>query len=131
VATRVLLLDGHGGARLFHTDVSSVLAELARERRARAAARTERRAASDARPAAAPPRPRRITPWQERELAELEAAIPEVEAKLAALDARLADPSLYAGPGETVQAVVDERTGLEAELARLYARWEELESLRA
>ena len=131
VATRVLLLDGHGGARLFHTDVSSVLAELARERRARAAARTERRAANDARPAAPPPRPRRITPWQERELAELEAAIPEVEAKLAALDAQLADPSLYAGPGEAVQAVVDERTGLEAELARLYARWEELESLRA
>jgi ATP-binding cassette subfamily F protein uup len=131
VATRILYLDGKGGARVHHGDLSGLLAILASERDAVRA--SERTASVRAAPAPAAPRsgkPRRLTPWQERELAEVEAAIAEREARRAALDAHLAAPELWKGPREVADAVQAERAALENELADLYGRWESLESIR-
>jgi len=129
VATKILYLDGRGGARLHHGDMSALLVEIARERDASRAAEMARRAAPQA--AAKPSqRPRRITPWQQKELDELEARIPVLEAEIAALDGQLSDPRLYSGANPRVTEVRGQRATLAAELARLYARWEELESLR-
>jgi ATP-binding cassette subfamily F protein uup len=129
VATKILHLDGQGRARLHHGDLSRLLEQLARER-------AERRAAEAARRPAPPPpdrvarKPKRLAPWEQKELDQLEARIPAVETELAALDAQLADPKLYSGPNPPVVAVRQQRTTLAEELATLYVRWEELESLR-
>ena len=130
VATHILYLDGSGRARLHHGDLSALLADVQRERdAARAAARSEARAAAPA--AAAPAKAKRFSMGQAKELANVEQKIPLVEAALRQLDERLADPALYAGPADALTRVLDERKAREAELAQLYARWEELESQRA
>jgi ATP-binding cassette subfamily F protein uup len=132
VATRILYLDGKGGARLHHGDLSGLLEILAREREAERAA--VRAASARSAPAASAPKaakPKRITPWQERELSEIEAAIAAREAERALLDERLADAALWSGPRAAVVEVQGARAALERELASLYARWEALESLRS
>jgi ATP-binding cassette subfamily F protein uup len=124
VATRILYLDGAGGARLHHGDLSSLLEELAAARRAprsKAAPTPPRRAASG---------PKRITPWQLQELEQHETRIAEIEGRMAAIDQRLTEPALYSGPRGALQELQEERRTLTAELEPLYARWEELESLR-
>jgi len=129
VATHVLYLDGHGGARLHHGDMSALLADIARENAARRTTELAARpvAASSAKPGA---KPKRITPWGQKELEELETRILEVEAEIAALDERLGDPALYTGPNPAVIDVRARREALAAELQQLYVRWEALESLR-
>jgi len=132
VATHILHLDGHGGARLATGDLSSLLARLKAEA---AAARGARPAEVTSAPAPAPApasaKRRRLAPWQARELGLVEARIPAAEAALATLDARLADPALYAGPAVERERVQAARAAAADEVARLYARWEQLESLRA
>ena len=131
VATRILHLDGHGGARVHHGDLSGLLELLAREREAARGA--ERAAAVRAAPAPAAPRPARskgLAPWQERELVELEATIAAREGRKAELEASLAAPDLWTGPREAAEAVQAEHAALQTELAGLYGRWEELEGLR-
>ena len=132
VATRLLYLDGEGGARVHHGDLSGLIATLAREREERRAAEAAERARKAA--AAAPARPaakaKRLSNWQEKELVELEARIAAEESALAALDASLADPALYSGPKARTLELQRERQAKADALARLYARWEELESLR-
>ncbi|MCP3917124.1 MAG: ATP-binding cassette domain-containing protein [bacterium] len=131
IATQILYLDGEGGARVHHGDLSDLMEVLARERAAEAETRSERKKPAPPKPA--PPKeskPKRITPWQEKELGEIETRIPEVEAGVAELDERQADPELYTGPRDVLDQVLAQRKELEEELARLYERWEELESLR-
>ena len=129
IATRILYLDGQGGARLHHGDLSGLMDELAS-------------AARPAKPVSKPKhkapiadeqskdRPKRITPWQLEELEQHETRIAELEERLAQIDTTLADPELYQGPHEALAKVQDERGELAAQLEPLYARWEELESLR-
>jgi ATP-binding cassette subfamily F protein uup len=129
VATHVLCLDGQGGARLHVGDASGLLETLARERAERRTAELAARAAPVAAPRPAA-RAKRITPWQQKELDQLEARISGLEAEIATLDARLGDPALYTGAKSEVASVRARRAELAAELAGLYARWEELEALR-
>ncbi len=131
VATHILYLDGHGGARLHVGDLSSLLEKLAAERTS-----TARVAAPAAKPApqtqSTPERankPKRITPWQQKELDELPDKIAAAERELGELDARLAEPSLYTGPKAELERVRARRAEVEAQNLALYARWEELESL--
>ncbi len=130
VATLLLYLDGRGGARLHHGDLSGLLALLAEERVAAQARAPAPRPAPRPAPAASP-KARRITPWQQRELERLEAEIAELERARAALDARLSDPALYAGPRAAVAELQAARSAQQAELDARYARWEELEALRS
>ena len=126
VATQILYLDGAGRARLHYGDLSSLFEDLAVE------ALAAKRETKPVAPAAqrSTPGSRRITPWQLKELEQHETRIAEVEARIALLDQRLADPALYAGPRDAIQEIQSERVTLTEELARLYPRWEELESLR-
>jgi len=132
VASQIVCLDGHGGARRHFGDVSTLLANLRREREARTAeARTAERAAS-ARSALAdaPERKRALAPWEQRELGEVEREIGALEAELVQLDARLSDPALYAGPAAERERVIGARAARAAALQALYARWEGLEARR-
>ena len=67
----------------------------------------------------------RLSYKEKQELAGLPGAIADAEARLAALDAQLGDPALYA-KAEAKQ-VTRSREEVAAEVAHLYARWEELE----
>lgn len=148
VATHVLYIDGNGGTHLHHGDVSKLIASITAEReQARlleqrmrrkggqegagtAAAATSKGAAA---PAEAAEKKQRLTPWQEKELAQTEASITKTEATLAELDAKLASPDLYqpgAAPG-LLKDVQTKRDDAAKALEALYARWEELEALRA
>ncbi|MCB9896951.1 MAG: ATP-binding cassette domain-containing protein [Planctomycetes bacterium] len=83
---------------------------------------------SSAEASAPSPARKRLSNWERDELAALPAKLEAAEAQLVALDARLANPALYAGPEserKKVQAAHDAASG---EVARLYARWEELET---
>jgi ATP-binding cassette subfamily F protein uup len=129
VATQVLHLDGRGGVRLHHGDMSSLLELLGRERTA-ARAQSARRPAPQPAARSAPAKQKRLTTWQQRELSEVEQRIAVLETELAALDVRLGDPALYSGPAPALAALQAQRKQRAAEHAKLYARWEELEALR-
>ena len=69
-----------------------------------------------------------MTSWEERELKELPEVIQQLEAELAALTERLGSAELYqAGPDEVAktQAELDRQ---QAQLAKHYERWEQLEA---
>ena len=137
VATLILYLDGQGGARVHHGDVSSLLEDLARERAAATPVKARKKpdharqtAGNTRQPAKSSSKPKRITPWQLKELDGIEGRITEVEDEIATIDERLADPALYTGPRAEVDAIQQGRAVLDGELATLYGRWEELEALR-
>ena len=127
VATRLLYLDGCGGARLHYGDFSGLLETLEEERRAARPAREEKRETREE-----PERARKkgLAPWQQREYEGLLETIAALEAREAGLGARLADPALYARPRAEIEAAQREHAEAQAELARALSRWEELEGLR-
>ncbi len=128
VATRIVHMDGHGHHRIHEGDLSLLLERLAKERADRAAKAAPKPAAKPA--AETKPKVRKLSTREHAELEKLPDAIAEAEAALEQIDEKLADPSLYEGDGSAGRALGDERTAAQAEVERLYARWEELESLR-
>jgi ATP-binding cassette subfamily F protein uup len=81
-----------------------------------------------ARPKAASERPRRLTFKERQELEELPGRIEDLEAEQTALHGRMADPAFYREQGEEVPAAMARLEEVDAELARAYSRWEELET---
>jgi len=81
---------------------------------------------------AAPPAPRRkLTNKEQRELDALPARIEALEQEQAALGAKLADPVFYKGEPSAPAAAKARLEACEREHAEAFARWEQLESLRA
>jgi len=119
VATRLLYCNGRDPVRHHPGDASSLLDRIREEPGPRTPPKPT---PARERPAAAPAR---LTYKEKQELALLPGAIADAEARLAAIDARLIDPALYAKP--EVKEVARSREEVAAEVARLYARWEELE----
>ncbi|MBK7643568.1 MAG: ATP-binding cassette domain-containing protein [Planctomycetes bacterium] len=127
VATRLVHLDGEGGARNFHGDFSSLLETLEAEREAAKPEREERR---DTREDAERAKRKGLAPWQQREYDGLLGKIAELEAQETRLAARLAEPELYTQPRAAIEAAQQEHHARAQELAAAMARWEELEGLR-
>jgi ATP-binding cassette subfamily F protein uup len=73
---------------------------------------------------------RKLTFKEERELEALPGTIATLEAEQAALHERLADPEFYKSAGAEVTTVNERLAALETELETVYARWEELESVK-
>jgi ATP-binding cassette subfamily F protein uup len=86
--------------------------------------------ATEAQPRAAARRPAKLTFNESRELEALPAKLEALEREQQALAARLADPATYAERGVDIAALNRRHDDIEAELTRLLARWEELESKR-
>ena len=120
VSTRVLSLDGRGGAEYF-ADYSQAL-----DAQKRAVVSTT--APSSARPAPAS-KAKRLGYLEQRELDAMEATILAAEEKLAAAQRAAEDPSI-AADANALQQRYTELTAAQAEVDRLYARWEELEAKR-
>ena len=69
--------------------------------------------------------------WEEKkELEKMEETIMEAEQKVADLEALFALPDFHVKYGRQVNDLMAQLDAAKAEVARLYARWEELESLK-
>jgi ATP-binding cassette subfamily F protein uup len=80
---------------------------------------------------AVPSRPRKLT-WKEaRELEGMEAKIIEVENEIARIEALFAQPDYHQEHGANTPQLVAELESARENLAGLYSRWEELESIQA
>jgi ATP-binding cassette subfamily F protein uup len=134
VANAILAPDGEGAWTLYEGDYT-----LYRTYRQRAPATVPPPAAKRDETASKPaPKPderkarekRALTYAERLELDGIEARIAEAEARAAELQTKLTDPSVFAaGPG-TGQRLASEAAAAQAEVERLMARWEALESKR-
>jgi ATP-binding cassette subfamily F protein uup len=89
-----------------------------------------------ARESAPKPRPRtekarKLTFKEGKELEALPTRIAELEAEEVELHAKLADPDFYKSAGNAVTTVNERLAALAIELEKVYARWEELETIKA
>ncbi len=82
-------------------------------------------------PATAKPKGRKLSFKEQQELAGIEAVIQASEAKVAELETRFADPEFHAKNRGRSAELLQEMEAAKARIAHLYARWEELEALRA
>jgi ATP-binding cassette subfamily F protein uup len=90
-----------------------------------------RATASAAAPAAPARRPGKLSFKEQRELEGIEAAILAAEERKGALEATLGDPATYQKDGAAVAGLKADLDAATAEVERLYARWQELEAVRA
>ncbi|BDG01152.1 ABC-F family ATP-binding cassette domain-containing protein [Anaeromyxobacter oryzae] len=144
-ATAILAFEGDGRAVRYPGNYETYRtlkeqAEAAARAEAQAAVRPERGArAAGAEPrgpsgSAAEPRarkPGKLSFKEQRELEGMEAAILDAEERKAALEAALGDPATYQKDGGAVAGMRAELEQVSGEVERLYARWQELEALRA
>ncbi len=128
VVTSTLVLTGNGAVREFVGGYDDWLQQAASEAVAVATPALVKEAGAKG---AAPvkERPRKLSFKETRELAELPEQIGLLEAEQETLHATLADPEFYKSAGAEVARLNERLAELEKELAAVYARWEELESL--
>jgi ATP-binding cassette subfamily F protein uup len=80
-------------------------------------------------PVAAPARTRKLSFKEQRELDGMEAAIHTAEARAVEIEATLNDPAFFATRGREATQLINELDHTKAEIARLYARWAELDAI--
>lgn len=127
LATRILALDGKGGARYF-ADYDQWETVTQREEAAAPVRGGERAVVrAEASPAAAVPARKKLTYNEQRELAQMEANIEKAEAEVKRAEAAMGDPAVIADHRrmDEVCRVMGEA---QARIAALYERWAELES---
>jgi ABC transport system ATP-binding/permease protein len=127
VVTELLVLDGTGRVE---SAVGGYSDWLARNAQAAEAPPVATRDPSPPRPAR-PEKPRRFLNRERWELEALPGEIETLEAEQAAIAARLADPKLYQETPDEVAGLNRRHDEIERLLPEKYARWDELESLRA
>ncbi|MEY3230126.1 MAG: hypothetical protein RL689_213 [Planctomycetota bacterium] len=126
LSTSILALDGKGGARMF-TDYDQWEAfSLAAAKPAAPKVAETPRAAEQPKPQ---PSKRKLSYNEQRELAGMEQAIEGSETEVARLQGEMNDPGVLADP-RRLQATCESLAKAEAEVARLYGRWQELEGGR-
>jgi ATP-binding cassette subfamily F protein uup len=134
VATAILAFEGDGRVVLYEGDWSSwhARAVAAAKESAAAVSASKAAAAPTPKPAAPakPPAAKKLSFKEKQELEGIEATIAAAEAKVAELQATLNDPAIYKTRAAEVPALVAALDAAKAEVDRLYARWQELESLR-
>jgi ATP-binding cassette subfamily F protein uup len=148
VATAILAFEGQGKATRYPGNYEMYRTLKAQAERADAADSVRGEAPRAGRAAASEPgravahgsaraepvearRPRKLSFKEQRELEGIEAAILEAEERKGALESTLSDPATYATEGASVPRLRAELDAATAEVERLYARWQELEALRA
>jgi len=104
--------------------------EAAERLQAQAAARAAAARHQAANPSA-PAKPRKLTFKEKQDLDGIEDTIHNAELVAAALESQLHDPEFLTTRFTEIQNLIDQLAAAKAEVARLYARWEELERLRA
>jgi ATP-binding cassette subfamily F protein uup len=74
---------------------------------------------------------RKLTWKEERELEGLEGKIMELEEAVAAIEAQLGDPAFFVTRAAEAPGMIAEVDARKVEIQGMYARWEELEALKA
>ncbi|HVR37577.1 MAG TPA: ABC-F family ATP-binding cassette domain-containing protein, partial [Thermoanaerobaculia bacterium] len=122
VATRVLALDGRGGAEFFADYEQSVQwAVSSGQKRERESLPTANREL--------PTKAKRLGYLEQREWDQMEATVLAAEELLAAAKVRAEDPAI-AADAQALQQRFAELSDAQASVERLYARWAELEAKR-
>jgi ATP-binding cassette subfamily F protein uup len=130
VATSLLVFEGDGAVSEYIGGYDDWQRERASREQAAAKAAAVSRGASAVAPAGSggPERKARKLSNKERtELAALPARIEVLEAEQTTLNTRLADPAFFRTAGAEVSRATARLAEIEAELAKAYARWAELE----
>ncbi len=127
ISDELLALDGNGVGAYF-ADYSQ-WERTERDRQAAAAAPAHK-AEPKPLPKPAAPALRRLSTAEMRELNDMEAVITVAEAEVDAKQSVFTDPAI-AADHRKLQAATDMFHAAQAHVARLYARWEELEARRA
>ena len=122
VSTRILALDGKGGAEYF-ADLTQAL----QPRRPRPAAPVQATAAQPAAPVKAA---KRLGYLEQREFDTMEATVLAAEQRLEKAKKDAEDPAI-AADADALQKRYAELVAAQAEVDRLYARWAELEAKQA
>ncbi|MEM7755277.1 MAG: ABC-F family ATP-binding cassette domain-containing protein [Planctomycetota bacterium] len=128
LATDCLMLDGAGHSEIFASVDQAVGASERRRIAAERAASPEKPKPS-AKPKAAPKRVK-LSFNEQREFDRIESDIEEAEMKVAEAEAKIADPGVMADHAKMAAACAALET-TQAEVLRLYARWDELERKRS
>jgi ATP-binding cassette subfamily F protein uup len=129
IATSVLAFEGDGRVVRYAGNYETYR-RLRAERGDDGAAREQKAAAASVAPPT-PKKPRGLTMAEKKELATIVERIDDAERAVSELEKGLEDPALYARGGDEVRSLMDRIAEARAEAARLTARWEELESVRA
>jgi ATP-binding cassette subfamily F protein uup len=126
VSTKILALDGRGGAVTY---AGYEQWEAAREAESELAARpaVSKREATAVETPDPPARPRKLGYRDQREWDAMEPRILEAEARLEAAQSAAHDPKV-ATDHAVLSARLEELAAAQAEVERLYARWAELEA---
>lgn len=126
VVTSTLIFEGEGRVTEYVGGYDDWLRQ-----RAIAAAAPAKKADPAPAPASAKQPARKFLNREKRELEEMPQAIATLEAEQAALTEKLADPVLYQKDPAALPRLQADLEALEAKTLQAYARWEELEALRA
>jgi ATP-binding cassette subfamily F protein uup len=127
VATSLLVFEGDGAVAEYIGGYDDWQRERAAREQAAAKAAAAPRGASAAAPAGPERKVRKLSNKERSELAALPARIESLEAEQTALNTRLADPAFFRTAGAEVSRATARLAEIEAELAKVYARWTELE----
>ncbi len=131
VCTGILAFEGDGRIVYSVGDFSYYLQK--RDQRLAAAAAwspaSETRKAPDA-PKPAAPRARKLSFKEMRELEGIEPAIHAAEENIARIEALFADPDFHRKHGQQTSELATEVAAEKERVAKLFARWEELEAIR-
>jgi len=131
VCTDILAFEGNGVTVFQPGDYSYYV-----EKRAAAQAQQRAEAQADKAKTAPPPaapatrRPGKLKWKEQQELDGMEDAISTAEAKVAELETMFSAPDFHAKYGKQTQQMLADLNAAKAEVERLYARWDELESLK-
>lgn len=138
LANRVLVLDGEGGAHYYadylqYVSVQARLRQIAKTKPAAAAAQTQTTqtpqpaggSAGSPKPAAAAAK-KKLSFKEQKELDGMEANIAKAEGEVQRLEKAMNDPAVLADRRKLDEAC-KAMTAAQGEVARLYARWQELE----
>jgi ATP-binding cassette subfamily F protein uup len=128
VATAILAFEGDGKVTFYEGSYSFYA-----ERRPRPAADRVKRESKDTRPSSAskPSGPRKLTFKEARELEAIEDTIAAADDRVKTLEATLSDPSVFKDRPTEVQALIAELEAARADVERLFARWQELDAIKA
>lgn len=129
ICDRVVVFEGGGRVAVHEGNYSYYLEKRRAAEAASSAART--RATKPAKATPAPERPRKLKWKEERELESMEETILAAEEAAAELEAQLNDPAFYVERAAEAPGLIAELERRKAEVSALYARWQELEAIRA
>jgi ATP-binding cassette subfamily F protein uup len=136
VCTDILAFEGDGKIHHSVGDYDYYLekkekAAVAATRQSAAILTTNKNAALSRDAATKPAKPRKMSFKEQRELEGIEAHIHGVEAEVARIEGLFANPEFFRTNGAQVTQLTIELEAAKEKATQLYARWEELEKIRA